>query len=213
MNVTVFVRNVNEAVQLADGISTNDAEDRIRSMFGLRRGAIVDNNNVVMSGNEPLHPGINYNFVHGVMEGNFINFVDFSTILTTIHRLSPFPFRSLHPFRLPFFLHSNSTRRRTRRRYVCNYDEPICFILCSHLLIIPITHDSWLPIPLPYHDVPLPSQHSRNTILTFFSTFPFPSFQFSFYTPLFSKYSYALSFFTTTIFTCKGPCLSACGIV
>ena len=136
MNVTVFVRNVNEAVQLADGISTNDAEDRIRSMFGLRRGAIVDNNNVVMSGNEPLHPGINYNFVHGVMEGNFINFVDFSTILTTIHRLSPFPFRSLHPFRLPFFLHSNSTRRRTRRRYVCNYDEPICFILCSHLLII-----------------------------------------------------------------------------
>ena len=59
------------------------------------------------------------------------------TILTTIHRLSPFPFRSLHPFRLPFFHHTNSTRRRrTRRRYVCNYDEPICFILCSHLLII-----------------------------------------------------------------------------
>ena len=36
------------------------------------------------------------------------------------------PFRSLHPFRLPFFHHSNSTRRRTRRRYVWDYDESIC---------------------------------------------------------------------------------------
>ena len=50
-------------------------------------------------------------------------------ILTTIHRLSPFPFRSLHPFRFPFFHHSNSTRRRTRRRYVWNYDLPICIRL------------------------------------------------------------------------------------
>ena len=52
------------------------------------------------------------------------------TILTTIHRLSPFPFRSLHPFRLPFFHHSNSTRRRrTRHRYVWDYDLQICFLL------------------------------------------------------------------------------------
>ena len=37
--------------------------------------------------------------------------------ITTIRRLSPFQFRSLHPFTLPFFHHTNSTRRR---RYVLN---------------------------------------------------------------------------------------------
>jgi hypothetical protein len=88
MSVAVYVPNVNETVQLADGISANAAEERIRSMLGLRRGAIVDNNNIVMSGDEPLHSGINYTY--GVMEGKIINFVDFSTILTTIHRHEPF---------------------------------------------------------------------------------------------------------------------------
>ena len=45
--------------------------------------------------------------------------------LTRIHRLSPFPFQSLHHFRLPFSHHSISSRRS---RYVCGDDIPISFL-------------------------------------------------------------------------------------
>ena len=73
-----------------------------------------------------------------------------STILTTIHRLAPFPFRWLHPFRLPFFDPTNSTRRRTRRRYVCGDEGRSAFYSlsskCSYALLFFV---AWIHVPLP----------------------------------------------------------------
>jgi hypothetical protein len=109
MSVTALLPGGREEIYtFAEGTSVGAAVTLIRDACIVRGGLItIRDGNVAMLPDERLHSGTDYLFSN--CKGPFILFADLlptllfcpTQNLTTIYRHSPFPFRSVHPFRFP----------------------------------------------------------------------------------------------------------------